>query len=282
MAVPTPRSRWPFDTIQGATSQFVSIEGEGIGVESHGEHDFVYHQATPVTDDGTSSVVFEEGTGMNTGGVGSLVPDVEGFNDGRVVENTEGTLQAVTSPKMEGDGAIEFQSAPDGGTEFNYVDVAERSYDTQFGFTFAAWGYLRSDTDIRNLMEVTPGEGFYLETDGGSGGVMRLDTSIKDDQGDDYGPFATASFSLNTYVHWIGTYEPPTTWRLYKNGIRAGETTDGLNLYEEAGSLNFYIGADSDPPDVTRQNWDGFIDDPAVWEEYLTDSEASEWYNQYF
>lgn len=271
--MPTPRSRWEFDDTGGFP--WILDEGVEVGGGAAGDHDFVFGgDRIPVTDDGTSTVVFEDGTGLSQGGSPSLAVDEQGYNDGEVV----GPVKAVTSPTKSGSGAFEFTAYSDVG-EFNYVDCTNANYDISGGFTASAWAYLRSTSDVRNLFEVTPDpEVFYMEfdpdTDGS--GTSAMEFVVQDSNTNN--TKVTGSISTGTYIFWTGVFDGDDVI-LYKNGSEVDRTA--FSGSAESGDGTFFIGADSNPSDNPNQNWDGYIDDPRYFEEALTPTEVSNLYNSY-
>jgi len=50
-----------------SSSSYVFDRGEAIEIGTHGEHDFVFDENTPVNDEGQTTLVFEEGTSLGSG-----------------------------------------------------------------------------------------------------------------------------------------------------------------------------------------------------------------------
>lgn len=272
--MPTPRSRWEFDDTGGFP--WILDEGVEVGGGADGEHAFAFGgDRIPVTDDGTSNLVFEGGTGVSQGGSPSIAVDEQGYNDGEIV----GPVKAVESPTMSGSGAFEFTAYSDNGTS-NYVDMTNANYDISTGFTASAWAYLRSTDDVRNLFEVTPDpEVFYMEfspTDSVVGDNSMVFV-IKNDNETNHK--VGASCPTDQYVFWTGVFDGEDVI-IYKNGSEADRLSFSGSV--ESGDGTFFVGADSTPSQNPYQNWDGYIDDPRYFEEPLTATEVSNLYNSYF
>lgn len=74
-----------------AKSKYIFESGEGIDVGSHGEHDYVFSQGSPVADTGKSAYVFESGTGI--GGESAKITISDSFGeeeaDVNIIERSE-------------------------------------------------------------------------------------------------------------------------------------------------------------------------------------------------
>lgn len=94
-----------------SSSGFVFDRGQGVLTGGHGQHDFVYAEGTPVTDEGNSDFAFEEGTGLSYENVQTLVEDDEqSFGGGASDDRYETTFSDVYADHLygnvPGDGVI--------------------------------------------------------------------------------------------------------------------------------------------------------------------------------
>lgn len=155
---------------------FVYEEGAQVATGSHGSHDDTYVEGSPLTDNGKSSLVFEEGNGL---GGNSLVEDFEDqdwtdnftttTNDWSITtEAYEGSYAADGNP---GQGSstrlVSILDIPTFGLLFRYrVKVKNTSINSEDGdFHF---GY--QDNDSYYQLDVKP-----RNTDNPQFGVRRVD-----------------------------------------------------------------------------------------------------------
>lgn len=83
---------------------FVYENGEAVDLGSHGDHDYVFADGTPVPDSGDSPFVFEDGTGI---GGGNIIDNLERGNlDPYDESNVPELFSVVTSPTFDGDYAL--------------------------------------------------------------------------------------------------------------------------------------------------------------------------------
>jgi len=79
---------------------FIFEEGDEVDVGYHGDHDYVYAEASPVIDKGKSSFVFESGTGIRGGDL------IDSFEDGDINEyngrTNDYSVQSDTSTAIDG------------------------------------------------------------------------------------------------------------------------------------------------------------------------------------
>lgn len=125
---------------------FVYEEGEEIVTGAHGQHDFTYAEDTPVTDQGVSELVFEEGTGIG-GGNSVTIRDNAGEQTAAypLIEDS----QSVSNWYDYGGGGGSFGSSGAGKitnwTEDNYV-ILLLYRDTSTGTISAIAHYDKVDT----------------------------------------------------------------------------------------------------------------------------------------
>jgi len=87
---------------------FVFENGEAIDVGSHGTHDYVYADGTPVPDEDVSTIVFEDGTGLGAAGW---------------LERADVLDAATESMGAAYDGKVYVVGGDDGNNEFYFMDM---------------------------------------------------------------------------------------------------------------------------------------------------------------
>lgn len=149
--------------------------------------------------------------------------------------------------------------------------LEEKNVGENAPFTVSAWVYRHADnTWMAGVIKVSDDswtDGWGLVHYSGSG--SNIDFFVGD-----YGTYARATLTDDTWTHIVGTYDGSTI-KIYKNGVFV--TSTAQTTYSP-GALAVSIGDDISGS-VIDDRWQGNIDEVKIWNRALTDSEIADIYN---
>lgn len=155
-----------------------------------------------------------------------------------------------------------------GTLEYVSVPTPDEALELQGGGTFAAWIFPRTDggTNVGRIIS-SPNAGWAVFTDANGrvlvsiGGVNRFSSA--------------SAVTYNDVFYFVTVTIESTGVTIYSNGVDVTENAgDGTLPADESGELR--IGAITG---VTDRNFDGIIDEVAIWDGALSADEIKHYYN---
>lgn len=197
-----------------------------------------------------------------------VVHDFVGDHDGEVTQQTTANYTSKFG------GAIDFPNQGwlgiGSGTDFNDTCVN--------GCTFMGWGYLRDNSSnswIFSKRDDSPsltyidfrvsfsGKPAFKVGNGASGVCSTLTSSI--------------GLSENRWAQLVATYNT-TQMDIYVDGVHAGNRSCSGIVATGSVATNSYIGGTNTASPSTINGWDGLIDEVAIWNRSLSQSEVIQLY----
>ena len=171
---------------------------------------------------------------------------------------------SVTTVVGKVGNALDFSGA--NGAEVVIDQVAESDFDfINSDFTVQAWVTVHTWTkDWQTLMAKGEGGGWRFARRGNSGTDVAYNMGNGDTQ--------IGNFNDGGWHHLVGVHENGVITRLYLDGSQL-DTSNGNGPGDRAGV--FTIG---DNPEANNRNWDGLIDEVAIWDRALDLSEVTALY----
>ena len=162
------------------------------------------------------------------------------------------------------------------GSDNNYIDAGSASLGLTDEITISVWANTESDSVPGRLVSKHGGpHGFLLARNSGTDAIeWRISRTGSDWNG---GTTSANSFEINTWYHIVALYNS-THMRVFINGV---EDTGGNFPVGLTGNIQdtnvLMIGRDGGTGDV--YSFDGKIDEVAIWNRSLSDSEIQYLYN---
>ncbi len=179
--------------------------------------------------------------------------------------NTLTLENTITQPASDTTSAVSFNGSPD------YVDIGSDSSLYPSYMSISAWS---NSNNLSGQQAIIANDSVHSANTGFSmyryNSVMYFDVGV----GTGYGRTSYAYSDLNTWVHWLGTYDG-TTVRLYKNGSEVSTAAISGTMSAPT-TKGTEIGRH---PSFTTYVFSGEIDDARIYDRALDTSEISEIYN---
>jgi hypothetical protein len=224
-------------------------------------------------------------------GSGTTALDSSGFGNNGTLMGENGNVPAWVSGQPGFGGALRFTND---GVNHSYVSVPgntllEIGQTAADPWTITAWAYEDSDgtgnfvASYGRILVIDDGTALQVESGAqGDDEFYTWDYAYWDRVGLDWeigwGISNSVSPLLDQWVHWAVVYDG-TNITLYRNGnqgIYGGTATNPRTAYVEYGSSDqgaIIIGTEFDPATPAMANWNGMLDDVAVFNVALSQAQ---------
>jgi len=220
---------------------------------------------------------FDEGGGTN-------VTDSSGLgNDGWLV-GQNGSLPTWVSSQTGFGGALAFTND---GTDYDYVNIPGSAslmigQTSSNAWAITAWAYENSGgtgdyvASYGRIVVVDGGEAFQFES--GASGDGQLYTWARQNTGWQigWGDSSPVAPLLDQWVHWAVVYDG-TNLTIFRNGNQGAEGGTAVAALSAALGYAGYTGSvqiGSEPAQPASRNWNGMLDDVAMFAGALSESEV--------